>query len=131
VSTPQPVANTRSLIVTNVSTLGLALFFQWPLGLLMWPYYFQSLIIGWFSRERILALQSFTTDGFTINNQSVEPTPATQRSTANFFALHYGIFHLAYFFFLLQSARGLSALDWLGIATAAVAFAWNHRNSAR
>jgi hypothetical protein len=128
-STPQPVANTRSLIVTNVSTLGLALFFQWPLGLLMWPYYFQSLIIGWFSRERILALQSFSTDGFTINNQSVEPTPATQRSTANFFALHYGIFHLAYFFFLLQSARGLSALDWLGIATAAVAFAWNHRNS--
>jgi hypothetical protein len=129
VSTPQPVANTRSLIFTNVSTLGLALFFQWPLGLLLFPYWFQSVIIGWFSRERILALRNFSTEGFKINGKPAEATPATQRSTANFFALHFGFFHLGYFFVVLQSARGLTALDWLGLATAAIAFAWNHRSS--
>jgi hypothetical protein len=128
-SQPYAIENTRSLIVANVSTLALALFFQWPIGLLLWPYWFQSLIIGWFSRERILALREFSTDGFKVNNQPVEATVATQRSTANFFALHFGFFHLIYFVFLLQSARGLAALDWLGLALAAIAFAWNHRAS--
>jgi Family of unknown function (DUF6498) len=129
VSTPYTIENTRSLIVTNVSTIGLALFFQWPLGLLLFPYWFQSVIIGWFSRERILALHSFSTEGFKINGSPVEATQATKRSTANFFALHYGFFHLAYFFVVLKSVRGLTALDWLGLATAAIAFAWNHRAS--
>ncbi len=119
----------RSLILANLATISMALVFQWPTGLLLWPYWIQSVIIGWFSRRRILALQDFSTDGLKVNDQPVEPTLHTQRRTANFFALHYGLFHFAYAIFLWPGSKPLSTLDWLGIAVSALTFAANHRHS--
>jgi hypothetical protein len=131
VTTIAPIENTRSLIVANVAALALALWFQWPLALLLWPYWVQSLVIGWFSRKRILALQDFSTEGFKINDVTVAPTRAVKASTANFFALHYGFFHLVYFVFLLQGVAALTPIDWLGLAAAAVGFIVNHQASYR
>jgi hypothetical protein len=35
----------------------------------------QSLIIGWFSLERILVLREFSTDNVKINHETAPPTP--------------------------------------------------------
>lgn len=130
-STPRPVESTRTLVFANLGTIALALIFQWPVGSLLWPYWAQSVIIGWFSRQRMLALGHFSTDGFEVNNQPVEPTYETQRSSANFFTLHYGFFHFVYLIFLIGLASDLALLDWVGVATAALAFAYNHYASYR
>jgi hypothetical protein len=121
--------STFSLVLVNAATVAVALGLDWPAATLMWPYWTQSIIIGYFSRKRILALGRFSTVGFEINDRPVSPTPATQRSVANFFALHYGFFHFGYLVFLVQRFSQLNAWDWLGLGALAISFAWNHRFS--
>ena len=67
----------------------------------MWIYWFQSVIIGLFNFIRILQLKEFSTKGLTINGQSTKPIPVIKTFYAFFFLVHYGIFHFAYFLFLL------------------------------
>ena len=121
--------STRSLVIANAVTLALALIFQWPLSLLLWPYWIQSVVIGYFSGKRMLALERFSTEDVLVNDQPVEPTEATKHSAVLFFALHYGFFHLGYAFFILTRAEELGRWDWIGIAVAALSFVWNHRFS--
>lgn len=122
--------STRSLLVVNAAAVALALALDWPVATLLWPYWVQSVVIGWFSRKRILALGRFSTEGFTINDRAVSPTPATKRSTANFFAVHYGFFHLGYLVFLLGQHTGqFRWWDWAGLVVLGISFAWNHRLS--
>jgi hypothetical protein len=90
----------KGILVTNAITFAIALWQGWSVLQLMWPFWAQSVIIGWFARQRMLKLQAFCTNGLKVNGSTVEPTPATQRQVANFFALHYGFFHFGYFFFL-------------------------------
>jgi hypothetical protein len=68
--------------------------------MLMFPYWLQSVIIGGYNVRRIAVLQVFTTDGLKVNGRAVDPTPSTRRETWIFFMVHYGFFHLVYFFFL-------------------------------
>jgi hypothetical protein len=119
---------TASIVGANLATLALALYQGWALGSLLWPYWLQSIVIGFFARRRLLALRRFSTEGFTINDQAVPPNDATKRSTANFFALHYGFFHVGYAVFLLVLAPPRTAdLPWLGLA--GVLFAFSHARS--
>jgi cation transport ATPase len=117
------------LVASNAVTLVLALWQGWSLGLLLWPYWAQSVIIGVFSYRRMLGLQRFSTANFRVNGKPAEENDATRRSTANFFAMHYGMFHLVYAIFLLMLTT--PAADWLWIAIAVVAFAFNHASSFR
>jgi hypothetical protein len=115
------------LVASNALTIAIALWQRWPLGLLLWPFWLQSVIIGVFSYRRIRGLHRFSTEGFRINGRAVEPTESTQRQTAGFFALHYGAFHLVYAIFLTQ--QKMPAQDWLWVAVAGIAFYLNHRDS--
>lgn len=99
----------RGILITNAVTLGLAVIQQWSVLELLWPFWMQSVIIGYYARQRILKLQQFSTEGFKINDRAVDPTPETRRWTANFFALHFGFFHLVYFFFLVSATTGADA----------------------
>lgn len=128
------------LLLANAALLGVALWQRWPLNALMVPYWIQSLVIGWYARRRILALGRFSTEGFTVNGRTVAPTEETKRSTANFFALHYGGFHAGYLLFLLAfSAEAFGAsggsrfggVDWLLAIATALPFVWTHRDSHR
>lgn len=94
----------RGIIVSNVLTVGVAVLKGWGIAQLLWPFWIQSVIIGYYARRRMLALREFSTEGLRVNNNPVSPTPATRRSTANFFALHYGFFHFVYLMFLLGMA---------------------------
>jgi hypothetical protein len=80
----------RNLLLANGATLAAALLLEWDAGWLLWPYWIQSVVIGWYARRRMLALVRFSTEGFTSNGRRVPEDESGKRSTANFFALHYG-----------------------------------------
>ncbi|RFF28916.1 DUF6498-containing protein [Wenzhouxiangella sediminis] len=119
-----------SLLGANGLTIVFAVVFGWSAGIVLWAYFAQNLIIGYFSRKRILALDEFKTDGFKINDRQPPPTPETKKKTANFFAFHFGFFHLGYFAFLAQAHRP-DGLDLLLLAGVAVSFWFNHAASFR
>lgn len=89
------------ILITNVVTLLWALWQQWSVLQLLWPFWMQSLIIGWYARQRMLKVTTFCTKGMLINGRAVEPTSATARQAANVFLLHYGGFHFVYLVFLI------------------------------
>jgi hypothetical protein len=119
------------LLLSNLFTIMLAVFQQWDVYFLMWVYWGQSVVIGYFNVHRILDLEKFSTTGFRINNRSVEPTPETQRQTAVFFALHYGIFHLAYLVFLGAETGTEGGFPVFGVVLCIGVFLLNHRFSYR
>ncbi len=100
---PQPTRDRALLgiLLTNLATLVVALWQDWSVLQLMWPFWIQSLVIGWYARQRMLKLTAFSTEGMRIKDRAVEATPETRQRVAGFFALHYGLFHLVYLFFLL------------------------------
>jgi len=118
-----------TLLVSNLFTIALALYQQWDVGVLMWIYWGQSVVIGYFNVHRILGLERFSTEGFRINNRAVEPTRKTQRETAVFFAIHYGFFHLGYLVFLLADTDIPGGVPWPGVGVCILAFYLNHRFS--
>lgn len=91
-----------SLLATNIAVIVLAVVQGWTLLPLLWIYWFQSVIIGFFHFFRILNLKEFSTKNFRINNRPVKPTEGIKTFTALFFAFHYGTFHLGYLVFLVM-----------------------------
>jgi len=119
-----------SLAGANVLSLVIAVVQGWTLIDLMFVYWLQSVTIGASYCARMLSLDKFSTQGFKINNHAVEPTAATKRQTAGFFAVHYGMFHLVYLLFIAGEAPPGTFADpqlW----GCGVAFALNHIYSYR
>jgi Family of unknown function (DUF6498) len=94
------------ILISNVVVIAFAMLDGWDLGPLMLIYWAQSVIIGFYHFFRILLLRSFCTEGFTSNGERVPESPAGKRSTALFFAVHYGFFHVVYFIFLAGFSQG-------------------------
>ena len=129
----EPRARSRAVLAivgANAMTLAMAVALDWTLASLLWPFWLQSVVIGFFSWRRILALRRFSTEGFLVNDQPVLPTPETRRHTAVFFLLHYGFFHAIYAVFLLVMAWP-RAQDLPWIALALVSFVLGHERSFR
>src|SRR5947207_14359626 len=82
------------VIATNVVAIGIAWWQHWPLVTLLWPYWIQSVVIGWYSRRRILALREVSVENTTGFDQG--SPEQTKRRTAHFVTLHYGIIHVVY-----------------------------------
>ncbi len=108
----------KGIVWTNVFTLIMALWQDWSVLQLMWPFWMQSVIIGWYARRRMLMLQDFCTKGMKVNGRTVDPTPRTQRQMANFFVLHYGGFHVGYLFFLVAFSTTADAGGFITVTNA-------------
>ncbi|NOT88604.1 MAG: hypothetical protein HOP03_10500 [Lysobacter sp.] len=122
-----PRTSARTLILANGATLIAALVFHWAPAWLLWPYWIQSIIIGWYARKRMLELAQFSTEGFTSNRQRVPENEAGKRSTANFFTLHYGFFHVGYLVFLLGQHRVSGLWNMLVLIACGVSFVLSQR----
>ena len=122
-----------ALVASNVLTLFIALVFKWTVLELLWPYWIQNVVIGFYARRRMLKLRQFSAEGFSINDVPATETPETQRSTANFFTLHYGFFHFGYFMFLASRSieAGFTRIDALIYVTVGLAFLLTHGRSHR
>lgn len=99
-TTPSKDYSGIGILLSNALVIAYALIEGWDLPLMMVIYWAQSVIIGVFQFFRILLLRSFSTEGFSSNGQRVPENAAGKRSTALFFAVHYGLFHLVYAGFL-------------------------------
>ena len=122
------------LLAVNVTGLSLAYWQHWPLTQLMLLYWAQSIAIGLSYVLRILSLERFSTEGFKINDQAVDPTPQTKRKVAAFFVLHFGFFHLIYLLFLMTGTRvagkqplRLDGWFWLCVLAFALNHFWSYR----
>jgi hypothetical protein len=120
-----------ALLLSNFVTIVLAVYQQWDVHVLMWIYWGQSVVIGYFNVHRILDLQEFSTKNFRINGKAVEPTRGTQRQVAGFFALHYGFFHFAYMIFLATETGTTGAFPLFSVMLCIAVFYINHRFSYR
>lgn len=116
--------------VTNIFALAVAVYQGWRLIDLMLVYWVQSVMIGLSYFFRILSLDQFSTENFTINDRCVDPTPETKRYTAFFFLLHYGFFHVFYLVFIVAEAPNGPLIDGALLICIAV-FAINHSFSYR
>ncbi len=114
-----------ALLAANVLVIAIALWQGWGARPLMLLYWGQSVIIGVANVFRILALDRFSTENFTMNDRPVQPTASTKVQVALFFAVHYGFFHMVYFVFIAFDRRG-GAIDWPWFLACTAAFALNH-----
>lgn len=143
----------RFLVLSNLFTMVVAVVARWDLYDVLLIYWGQSVVIGFFNWKRIRQLKQFSTDNLTIGNQPVAPTIETRNQIAFAFAVHYGLFHAAYLYFLctrktdfavhyVVSGAGdlvsacirtinLSRPDILGVLACIAVFAINHRFSFR
>ena len=117
------------LILSNILTIIIALWQKWNISNVMWIYWGQSIIIGYYNWKRIRSLKQFSTENFQMNDKYVAPTKETQRQVASFFVMHYGLFHLAYFVFLYKERIDLGRSDIIGIIICIILFGFNHRFS--
>lgn len=121
--------STLALLASNALTLALALIFDWETGWLVWPYWIQSVVIGWYARKRMLALRDFTTEGFTSGGQRVSEDESGKRSTASFFSLHYGFFHAVYFVFLCVHHTVANPRDIALLALCGLSFVYSQQQT--
>ncbi len=116
------------ILFGNLVTLAAALANDWSVGPLLWIYWGQSVVIGIANVIRMLRLREFSTAGFTSGDRPVPETEAGKRSTATFFAFHYGFFHFGYFIFLVSGRFGgvTGFADLIGIVVGVLGFALAH-----
>jgi hypothetical protein len=111
-------ASSRSLLLSNLITIFLAVIEHWSLKTVMLIYWGQNIIIGIFNVIRILA-----SSGISSKDGKLEDIPsAVKFFLAGFFAIHYGGFHYGYFSFL----RFSPGPDDLWITVSLLAFFAHH-----
>lgn len=115
-----------SLIVSNIIVIILAIVQGWDVATVLWVYWMQSIIIGFFQFLRILSLKNFSTENFTINNQPVSPTLQTKTFTAFFFLFHYGFSHFIYAIFIFNFFKSTKAFDFTYLFLGGLVFFINH-----
>lgn len=118
------------LVAANVVVLAMAFYLQMSLRSLMLVYWMQSVVIGVANVIRILKLERWSSEGMKPAAHPLAHSALAKVSTAVFFAVHYGIFHLVYLFFIAlpdNADLGPAAVYLLG----ALVFALNHAFSLR
>jgi hypothetical protein len=112
--------SSASLLSVNLVTIIVALWQNWNVADLIWVYWLQSLIIGYFQVLKIKNMEIFTTDRFYINEKPVEPNNDTKLKVIYIFILTYALFHLFYLFFIpvlgMPEVKGLMIMGILYLA---------------
>src|SRR3989338_10042769 len=95
------------LLSSNLLTMVLAIAFGWNIYILLWGYWTQSVIIGFFTFLKILfAKNAFEIEEVKVAGYSIGSTRkqfytlGLKVFDAFFFAVHYGLFHVIYAMFL-------------------------------
>ncbi len=117
------------LFLSNIVTIIIALWAGWQLADVMWVYWAQSVIIGFYNWRRMRALKNFSTSGFTMNDRPVPETEQGKKSVAGFFLLHYGIFHVVYLVFLFKDMPLVTLINIAALVICVGVFIYNHHFS--
>jgi|SRR3989344_2199410 len=106
------------LIFSNVITILFAIIQKWDFITVIWVYWFQNIIIGFFTFIKILNLKNFTTENVYINQKRVKPTKKVKTYVAFFFAAYYGFFHLGYLIFIALATSNFSNISFILLSSA-------------
>lgn len=98
-------SSTISLLFSNLAIIILSIIQKWDLSTILWVYWMQSIIIGFFQFFKILSLRTFT---------------------AFFFAFHYGFFHFIYAIFLYNFFQNSPGLNFQDLLLGSAIFFVNH-----
>jgi Family of unknown function (DUF6498) len=118
--------DTPILFFSNIFVIVLALVQGWSIVPLLWIYWWQSVIIGFFNWRRMKQLKKFSTEGLKVDGQYVKPTEKTKKNSAMFFLLHYGVFQFFYLIFILTLADSIPSDVLLSAAVGVGIFLFNH-----
>ncbi len=105
-----------AVVVANLALLAWALVSDWTLADLLWPYWWQSVMIGVYTVRRMVSLEHARTEGLKIP-PGFDPQQVVRGAKwviAGFFAVHYGLFHVVYLTFLIAMPGPGTGLGWLG-----------------
>jgi hypothetical protein len=73
------------VVLSNVLSIGFALYFKWDLGEIMWVFWGQNVVIGVTNFIRMMRLKEFSTSGLKSGGRPVPETQKAKRQTAFFF----------------------------------------------
>ncbi len=79
-----------SLAFANLIVIALATIEGWNLATVLWVYWCQSIIIGFFSLMRMFSIRDYSTEGVLIGDKPVLPSPSTKAHLAVAFIAGYG-----------------------------------------
>lgn len=106
------------LLVVNLFTIIAAVYQGWDFNTLIWIYFIQSLIIGFFQFLKIWTVKNYRFDNinFQVNGKKVKPYAQMNKAVAGFFVIHYGGFHAAYLLWLIQEVplQNSKAIIYMG-----------------
>lgn len=89
------------VVAVNAVVIGQAIAGGWPLGTLLWTYWWQSVLIGVLHMLRLALLRRYDTAGMKRGDGvPIEPSARLPGCMALVFGLHFGLFHLVYAGFL-------------------------------
>lgn len=113
-----------SLLAANGITIFAALRDSWDLRTLLWVFWWQNCIIGFFHALRMARAQNF----YISDPQVRVSTPrASKAFLVTFFIIHFSIFQLVYLAFLWDGTLHTSApLVWRSVWIAVLGFFLNH-----
>lgn len=94
--------STLFLIFSNIALIIFALYENWSILAVMFIYWCQSIIIGFFTFLKMITLRDFSTEG--VNDNTMRPTVGAKIFMSFFFLFHYGMFHFGYYMFLISGA---------------------------
>ncbi|MFH1697121.1 MAG: DUF6498-containing protein [Candidatus Diapherotrites archaeon] len=119
-----------TLLISNAIVIYLAVTQSWSLLTILFAYWCQSIIIGFFGILRFLSLKKFAAGKSQESGKPKPPATVLKIFLALFFTVHYGFFHLMYLLFM-----GLVNVDWnyalafvpLFFVNHAISFAVNYK----
>ncbi|MBN8481856.1 MAG: hypothetical protein J0L88_09740 [Xanthomonadales bacterium] len=109
-----------SVLLGNALVLACALWNAWPVALLVWPFWMQSVVVGLLAARRVLALRRFGTSGLKWYGLYVAEVPEAKRRAVRIFLLQYGVFHLACLAFVIPMAPIPAGEGWSVLVGGAV-----------
>lgn len=122
----------KILLAINLLTIAMAWVFNWSLLTLLWGYWLQSVIIGFFTVLKLIRI------GIISASQNIFGL-ILGFFMAGFFAFHYGMFHLVYSIFLSAMSVGifsdqtpmpsLNTVDWTAVLIIGASFFIHHAYS--
>ena len=122
----------RLLLLSNAATIAIALWEGWTLSETMWVYWWQNIVIGFFTVLRLLRLGETVSEGeVTVNGRPVKTPAAAKWFLPGFFVIHYGLFHLAYYHFLSIGNPLPEGVDLLSMGVCIGGFLVHHAVSYR
>lgn len=132
--------STKLLVVSNVVTIIFAVIENWDLNSVLWIYWFQSVIIGYFNYVRMLKIENPNEQNLTTNELVAKSIKKGKQTNASSFLIIYGWFQAVYLIFLIKISyiqikdqitnfNYLILISLISIMVSIITFYLNHRTS--